>query len=333
MPVEFKDYYAILGVPRNASEEEIKKAFRKLARQYHPDVAKDKKVAEAKFKEINEAYEVLSDPEKRKRYDQLGVDWKGGRPSRGQYAWGGRGVRPGSPSAGPEGFEFRFGGTGFSDFFEQFFGGGRRYGFDFGGNGFDSDRFAQSRGPVRGQDVEGDILVTLDEVMNGSVRNITLQRTDPRTGRSESHTLKVRIPPGVHDGQTIRIPGQGEPGPSGGPPGDLFLHVRVAAHPDFRIQGSDVYYDLILAPWEAALGITVSVPTPDGSSVKVHIPAGTNPDQKLRVRGRGLPKGTGSQRGDLYVVVHVEFPKQLSEEERALWEKLSRVSRFNPRST
>src|SRR5688572_12909417 len=168
MPVQFKDYYEVLGVSRTASDEEIKKAFRKLARQYHPDVAKDKKSAEAKFKEINEAYEVLSDPEKRKRYDELGADWKEGRAPRGQYARAGQ-------AGGPEESEVHFGGTGFSDFFEQFFGGGRRYGFDFGGNGFDSDRFAQSRGPMRGQDVEGDILVTLDEVMKGSVRNITLQ--------------------------------------------------------------------------------------------------------------------------------------------------------------
>jgi curved DNA-binding protein len=330
MAVEFKDYYATLGVPRTASEDDIKKAFRKLARQYHPDVAKDKKAAEAKFKEINEANEVLSDPEKRRRHDELGAGWKDGagfRPPPGQQPRGWR-----SPG-GAENFEFHFGGTGFSDFFEQFFGGGRRAGSPFAEEEFGAEQFRRPRGPMRGRDVEGDILVTLGEVMNGSLRTISLQRTNPRTGRTETHNVKVRIPPGVREGQTIRIPGQGEPGPGGGPPGDLYLRVRLAAHPDFRVQGADVYYDLNLAPWEAVLGTTVSVPTPDGQRVDVRIPPGTNNGQKFRVRGRGLPKGPGGARGDLYVVVHVQMPPQLSAEERALWEQLSRVSRFNPRTS
>jgi curved DNA-binding protein len=180
--------------------------------------------------------------------------------------------------------------------------------------------------------VEGDILVTLDEALHGSVRAITLQRVNPRTGQAETHNIKVRIPRGVHDGQTIRIPGQGEPGPGGGPPGDLYLRVRFAAHPDFRIQGSDVYYDLNLAPWEAVLGTTVSVPTPDGR-ISVRIPPATDNGQKVRVRGRGLPKGRNGESGELYVVVHVRIPHEITGEERELWEKLSRVSRFNPRAT
>ena len=328
MPVEFKDYYATLGVPRTASEEDIKKAFRKLARQYHPDVAKDKKPAEAKFKEINEAYEVLGDPEKRKRYDELGAEWKQGdgfRPPPGQQ------TRAWRAPGGAEGYEFHFDGTGFSDFFEQFFGRGGRFGSAFEEDGFGAERFGRTHGPVHGRDIEGDILVTLEEAMHGSVRTISLQRVDPGTGRAETHTVKVRIPPGVQEGQTIRVPSHGEPGPGGGPPGDLYLRVRLAAHPDFRVRGSDLYYDLTLAPWEGVLGTTVSVPTLDGR-VNLRIPPGTDNGRQFRVRSRGLPKGRSGERGDLYVVVNVRLPQQLTEEERALWEKLGRVSRFNPRT-
>ena len=307
MPVEFKDYYATLGVPRTASDQDIKKSFRKLAREFHPDVAKDKKTAEEKFKEINEAYEVLSDPDKRKKYDQYG-----------------------SSAGGAQSQEFHFGGTGFSDFFEQLFGRSGGGGFGFGGRDFEAAESAQPRGPARGYDIEGDILVTLDEAMRGSVRSISLERVNPKTGQTEAQTFKVRVPVGVKEGQTIRIPGKGGDGANGGTSGDLFLHVRYAAHPDFRARGSDLHYDLDLAPWEAVLGTTVSVPTLE-SPVKVRIPAGTNNGCQLRVRGRGLPRGRDGERGDLYVVVNVQLPPQLSEEERELWEKLGRVSRFNPR--
>jgi curved DNA-binding protein len=329
MPVEFKDYYTTLGVPRGASEDDIKKAFRKLARQYHPDVAKDKKAAEAKFKEINEAYEVLSDPEKRKRYDELGAEWKQGggfRPPPGQQSRGSR--TPG----GAEGYEFHFDGTGFSDFFEQFFGRGSRFGSVFEEDGVGAQPFGRAAGTARGTDIEGDILVTLDEAMRGSVRTISLQRVDPRTGQAETHTVKVRIPPGVQEGQTIRVPAHGEPGSGGGPPGDLYLRVRFAAHPDFRVRGADLFYDLALAPWEGVLGTTATVPTLDGR-VNLRIPAGTDNGRQFRVRGRGLPKSRSGERGDLYAVVNVRLPQQVSDEERALWEKLSRISRFNPRSS
>jgi len=329
MPVEFKDYYATLGVPRSASEDDIKKAFRKLARQYHPDVAKDKKTAEAKFKEINEAHEVLSDPEKRKRYDELGADWKHGadfHPPPGQQARGQR--TPG----GAQNYEFHFGGTGFSDFFEQFFGRGSRFDSPFAENGFTGEQFGRQRGPMRGSDVEGDILVTLDEAMRDSIRTISLRRVDPRTGQTETHSVKVRIPPGVQEGQTIRVPGHGEPGPNGGPSGDLYLRVRLAAHPDFRVRGADLFYDLDLAPWEGVLGTTVTVPTLDGR-VTLRIPPGTNNGRQFRIRGRGLPKGRSGERGDLYVVANVHLPEKLTDEERALWEKLSRASHFNPRTT
>jgi curved DNA-binding protein len=325
MPVEFKDYYATLGVPRTASDQDIKKSFRKLAREFHPDVAKDKKTAEEKFKEINEAYEVLSDPDKRKKYDQYGSTWKEGGGYQPPPGW-----QDARSAGGAQSQEFHFGGTGFSDFFEQLFGRSGGGGFGFGGRDFEAAESAQPRGPARGYDIEGDILVTLDEAMRGSVRSISLERVNPKTGQTEAQTFKVRVPVGVKEGQTIRIPGKGGDGANGGTSGDLFLHVRYAAHPDFRARGSDLHYDLDLAPWEAVLGTTVSVPTLE-SPVKVRIPAGTNNGCQLRVRGRGLPRGRDGERGDLYVVVNVQLPPQLSDEERELWEKLGRVSRFNPR--
>lgn len=333
MAVEFKDYYAVLGVPRTASAEEIKKAFRKLARQYHPDLAQDKKTAEAKFKELNEANEVLSDPEKRRKYDELGPDWQNaqggfGQPRAGQYR-----TRRGGGANGPE-QEVHFGGTGFSDFFEQFFGGGRRSGGDV------DDMFRQARGSayggaggepaMAGSDVEGDILVTLDEVMAGSLRSISLQRVDPRTGETETETFKVRIPPGAQEGRRIRVPGKGGPGIGGGAPGDLFLRVRLAAHPDFEVRGGDLFYELELAPWEAALGTQVVVPTLSGQ-VKLRIPPGTSAGRNLRVAGQGLRKAASDERGDLYVATTIAIPTELTQPERELWEKLATTSRFNPR--
>jgi curved DNA-binding protein len=242
MPVEFKDYYVTLGVARSASDDEIKKAFRKLARKYHPDVAKDKKLGEEKFKEINEAHEVLSDPIKRKQYDELGANWKEGaayqRPSSQQ-------ARRNGTSHQGQADEFHFGGTGFSDFFEQMFSGRGGSGFSPQGNGAHSEPFGQ-----RGGDIEGDILVTLDEVMKGAVRDISLQSNDPQTGQAKTYQFKVRIPAGVREGQRIRVPGKGGEGSGQAVSGDLYLRVRLAAHPDFRVRGADLYYDLDLAPWE-----------------------------------------------------------------------------------
>jgi curved DNA-binding protein len=313
MSVEFKDYYAILGVPRDATAEDIKKAFRKLARKHHPDVAKDKKSAEEMFKQINEAYEVLGDPEKRGKYDRLGMDWQH------------EGAVP-PPGRGAAAHEFNFGGTGFSDFFEQYFSGASRYGFPGGMHGGPQ----KQAGRFRGNDIEGDILVTLDEAMHGALRPVSLQMSDPQTGRAQTHTFQVRIPPGVTNGKRIRVPGQGEPGIGGGDAGDLYLRVRHAAHPDFTTQGSDVFHELDIAPWEAVLGADLPVPTLDGL-IKLRIPPGSENGQQLRVRGRGLPKGKVGGRGDFHVVLTVQTPAHTTDEERAAWEKLRSVSRFNPR--
>ena len=322
MPVEFKDYYDVLGVARDASAAEIKKAFRRLARKCHPDVAKDKTGAEARFKEINEANEVLSDPDMRRKYDNLGANWSrpGRQTAQPQGGFGG----------GPEGgSEFHFDGTGFSDFFEQFFGSrGRPFGGfgRTGQNGTGGETFAQ-----RGQDIEGDILVTLDEVMRGSTRTIRLQRTDPRTGQSTLQNLRVKIPPGVREAQLIRLAGKGREGIGGGDSGHLYLRVRFAQHPDFRVRGADLYYDLELSPWEAVLGASVDVPTLDGT-VSLKIPPGTTAERKLRLRGKGLPTGDGT-RGDLYAIVSIEVPSQVTPEERARWEQLAAQSTFKPRKT
>jgi len=322
MPVEFKDYYDVLGVTRNATDAEIKKAFRRLARKYHPDVAKDKTTAEEKFKEINEANEVLSDPEKRRKYDELGANWN--HPER--QAPPPQGGFGGSPDGGSE---FHFDGTGFSDFFEQFFGSRGRPSGGFGrsgGIGWEAESFAQP-----GQDIEGDILVTLDEVFHGSTRTIRLQRTDPRTGKSTTQTLRVKIPPGVREGQLIRLAGKGEEGVGGGASGNLYLRVKFAQHPDFRVRGADLYYDLELAPWEAVLGATVQLRTLDGM-VSLKIPSGTVAEQRFRLRGKGLPTGNGT-RGDLYAVVSIEVPSHLTPEQKTLWEQLATKSTFNPRKT
>src|SRR5258705_1741594 len=340
MPVQFKDYYEVLGVPRAASEEDIKKAFRKLARQYHPDVAKDKKTAEQKFKEINEAYEVLGDPAKRKKYDELGPNWKQGaefRPPPGWegFAGGGRGGRPGGYQ------DFHFGGTGFSDFFEQLFGSGRRAG-GFRGGSFGDDL------AERGEDIEGDIMVTLEEAAQGSQRMISVEHgvtCDNGGGTGErnrsvcptcggagrmhkTEQYQVRIPPGVTDGQRLRLAGRGEAGVGGGAAGDLYLRVRLAKHPDFHVEGSDLIYDAELAPWEAVLGTQLSVPTLNGR-VNIKIPPGTQNGQRLRVRSRGLPQ-RGRSPGELLVAVQVGVPTKISDSERAAWGQIAKTTPFKP---
>ena len=327
MAVEFKDYYQVLGVTPQATDDEIKKAFRTLARKYHPDVAKDKKSAEEKFKEINEANEVLSNPESRRKFDQLGADWKTGSrqpPSHGGGRSSGRAARGGEN-------EFQFEGTGFSDFFEQFFGG--RAGGARGGSPFDSEDFSnrhqRPETALRGQDIQGDILITLDEVLKGALRAISVRRTNGQTGREETETYQVRIPKGVQDGQSIRVSGKGGEGSNGGSAGDIYLRVRYAQHPDWQVRGADLMGQLELAPWEAVLGATVPVPTLEGS-VSVKVPAGFQQGQKLRVRGKGLPAGD-TKRGDLYVEASIQVPPHISKEDELLWKKLATQANFNPR--
>ncbi len=344
--MEFKDYYKSLGVARDASGEEIKKAFRKLARQHHPDVAKNKKDAEEKFKEINEAYEVLSDPAKRKKYDELGANWKHGaefRPPPGWESFAGRRGRGGAAGQGGDA-EFEFGGTGFSDFFEQLFGSTGRRGFGRPAGSVGED-FA-----TRGQDVEADLMVTLEEAARGAVRPISLRfaavcaschgagernhHTCPAcagTGQvSKTESYSVKIPAGVGEGQRLRLAGRGSAGIGGGSAGDLYLRVHFARHPDFTVEGGDLHCEVEVAPWEAVLGASVSVPTLEGR-VNIKIPPGTQNGQRLRVRGRGLPR-TGGGAGDLLVEIKVEVPQKISEAERRLWEQLARESHFNPRA-
>ena len=316
MPVQFRDYYETLGVQKTATEDEIRSAFRKLARKYHPDVAKDKKAAEEKFKEINEAYEVLGDTEKRKKYDQLGADWNqpGGfqpppdwqrqaqQPGGGFHQWGGDGG----------GVQFEFDGTGFSDFFEAFFGGGRGRSA-FGGFG------GRQATAERGADVEADIMVTLEEALQGSTRTVSLRRA----GSDKVENYQVKIPRGVHEGQRIRLRGQGEAGMRGGKSGDLFLRVRLARHPDFTVEGSDLIHELKIQPWQAVLGTELVVPTLE-ANVRLKIPPGTQGGQRFRLRERGLPTASG-KRGDLYVVVQINVPKKLTERERQIWGELAKL--------
>lgn len=323
MSAEFKDYYEVLGIAKDATQAEIKKAFRKLARIHHPDISKDKSTAEEKFKEINEAYEVLGDPEKRKKYDTLGANWdRPGGPDPGDM---GGGFHGGGRGAAPGGAEFEFDGTGFSDFFERYFsGGGARRATGYGGPGFSG-----FGGAMRGQDIEGDLMVTLEEAFSGSMRTIALRKADPRTGRVETDEVQVRIPAGIGEGQRLRVPGHGGEGAGGGERGDLYLRIRIAADPDFRVKGHDLFRSLALAPWEAVLGTTVALNVPGGKTVQLKIPAGTGSEDQLRLKSYGLPKK--NHPGDLYVEISIETPPEVSGEERSLWETLRDVSKFKPR--
>lgn len=323
MSVQYKDYYKILGVSRSASQDEISKAFKKLARKYHPDLNPNNKAAEDKFKEINEAYEVLKDPEKRKMYDQFGANYEHGQNFQ--------------PPPGFENIRFDFGGGGgggfpgggaggFSDFFETIFGGGGAGGAGFrsgfpGGGGF------QQR-PRRGSDSEALYELSLEEAYQGGNKSITLTEHNPG-GMPKPRTLEVRVPAGIKDGQRIRLAGQGNPSPTGGPRGDLYLKIRLMPHSRFTVNDADVVFELPLAPWEAALGATVRVPTLDGQ-VEMNIPSGIGSGKKLRIRGKGL--GTGSKRGDQYVRIMIQVPDKLSDDEKALMEELAEKSTFKPRN-
>lgn len=322
MSVEYKDYYKILGVDKSAPKEEISKAYKKLARKFHPDLNQGDKQAEERFKEINEAHEVLKDPEKRKMYDQLGPNWQHGQNFQ----------RP----PGFENVHFDFSGmgggaSGFSDFFETLFGGGRGFsssgfsGAQFGGGGFGGSGFGSQgfggfpQQPRKGRDVEAKLSLTLEEAFHGGKKAITLSGAPGAGPRS----LEVNIPAGVKNGARIRLAGQGDPGAAGGPAGDMFLKVAIEPHRQFGLDDADIIYDLHLSPWDAALGAKVTVPTLSGM-VELKIAPGTGSGKKLRLRGKGL--GSGKNKGDQFVRIAIDVPEAATAEARELWEKLREVS-------
>lgn len=318
--MDFKDYYAALGVSESATPEEIKKAYRKLARKYHPDVSKEAD-ADARFKEVGEAYEVLKDPEKRAEYDQL-------------RKYGARGDGSFEP---PPGWQSASGfGTGgyteadagqFSDFFEEIFGGRRGGAGGFGGGGFRQHTMKR-----RGEDVHARLSLFLEETFHGcekQVQYIVHELDDHGRLVPRKKHLKVKVPAGMREGQHIRLKGQGSPGIGGGASGDLFIEVELAPHPHFTVEGRDLLVTIPVAPWEAALGASVTVPTV-GGKVNLKIPQGSNSGRKLRLKGKGLP---GKHPGDQIVVLQVVLPEQHSDKARSLYEQLAEAeSHFNPRS-
>jgi curved DNA-binding protein len=321
------DYYQVLGVDRSADKEEIQRAYRKLARQYHPDVNKDAGAEEA-FKQINQAYEVLSDPKKRVRYDRFGDAW---RQVPEDYDPAAAGPFPGGFRGGDgaaagrrvyvdgDGFDDLggMGGVNLDDLLGGFFGAGR--GGRFGGTG------SQFGGSVQmpGMDTEAEIELSVEDAYTGGRRTLSLQTP------SGVRSFDVNIPAGVTDGQRIRLAGQGADGLGGGPRGDLYLVVRLAAHPHYRVQGRDITVELPVAPWEAALGAKVPIDTL-GGRVEIKVPSGSSSGRRLRLRGRGMPNPRGAA-GDLYAEVRITVPKRLTDAERELWERLAEASTFNPR--
>jgi len=320
--MEYKDYYKTLGVPRDATKEVIKQAYRKLARKYHPDVSKEPD-AEARFKEINEANEVLKDPEKRAAYDALGSQWRAGQEFR--------------PPPGQGGFhrEFHFStgdARGFSDFFSSLFGGG------LGGFG---DAFAETRRGTggrredlfrqRGQDQTAQVEISLEEAYAGCTRELRLETpVQDAQGRvsSQTRTLKVRIPAGVSQGRQIRLASQGQPGMGGGPPGDIYLEVKLRPHRIYQTDGRDVLLHLPIAPWEAALGASIQVPTL-GGAVSLKIPAGSQSGKRMRLKGRGLP---GDPPGDQLIILEIVTPPADTEAGKALYQRMAESFTFNPRA-
>ncbi|MBV8692796.1 MAG: DnaJ domain-containing protein [Actinobacteria bacterium] len=316
-----KDFYEALGVGRDASQEEIQRAYRKLARQYHPDVNKEPG-AEDTFKDVSEAYDVLSDPDTRKRYDAFGPDFRQVPPDvdpeayRRQRATAGAGGRGGggwSSAGGADDVWFSSGGGAGDIDIDDLFGG------LFGGRG----RGGWGRGPIPGADQEAEIELPVEDAYNGGRHSLTV------TGPDGPKTLEVNIPAGVTDGQRIRLAGQGGAGTAGGARGDLYLVVRIAPDKRYRVQGRDISVDLLLAPWEAALGASVAVDTPGGEA-KVRVRAGTSSGKRLRLKGRGMPNPKGPP-GDLYAEVKIMVPSKPTDTERRLFEELATASDFDPR--
>ena len=311
--MEYKDYYEIMGVARGATQDEIKRSYRKLARKYHPDVSKESD-AEERFKALGEAYEVLKDPEKRAAYDQLGANWQGGQDFNAPPDW-------------DAGFEFSGGGfTGgdsadYSDFFESLFGQGYARQAGGGRAGFHA----------RGQDRHAKILVDLEDSFTGATRAINLQvpeLTPDGHVTTRTRTLNIKIPRGIREGQKIRLAGQGDPGQGSATAGDLYLEIDFKPHALYRAEAHDLYLDLPVAPWEAALGATVKVPTPEGV-VELKVPAGSAQGKKMRLKGRGIP---AKQAGDLYVVLQIALPGADTEQAKKLYQQMQEELNFNPRS-
>lgn len=308
--MKFKDYYEILGVQHNATQEDIKKAYRRLARKYHPDVSKATD-AEERFKELGEAYAVLKDPEKRAAYDQIGSRSKAGQDFQPPPGWDAGFEFTGRDSGDGAGFDH-------SDFFEALFGHQARAG-------------RRSHTQAQGQDHHAKVLIDLTDAYRGAKRSISLQMPAyDAQGRvmMQERKLDVSIPKGIRAGQHLRLVGQGSPGAGGGPAGDLYLEIAFSPHPDFRVDGRDVYTDLPLTPWEAALGASVPAPTPEGP-VQLTIPPGSQAGRKLRMKGRGIP---GSTPGDLYVVLTIALPPAESEAAREAYRAMAKAFDFNPRT-
>ena len=303
-----------MGVNRDASQDEIKRSYRKLARKYHPDVSKDAD-AEARFKEVGEAYEVLKDPEKRAAYDNLGADYKAGQNFNPPPDW-------------DAGFEFSGGGftdgdaSAYSDFFSSLFGQG------FAGAQQDFGRRAYSS---KGEDHHAKVMIDLEDAYKGANRSIVLSSPEiDNSGHvvTKQRTLNVKIPKAVKQGQRIRLSGQGSPGPGGGEAGDLYLEIEFNPHPYYRVEGRDVYLELPVTPWEAALGASIKVPTPAGK-VDLKIPAGARSGKKMRLKSRGIP---GKPAGDFYVVLQITLPEANTEAAKALYLKMQQEMPYNPRS-
>jgi len=346
MAAKTKDYYEVLGIKRGASEDQIKQAYRKLARKFHPDLNPGDKSAEEQFKGLQEAYDVLSDPENRKLYDQYGDNWRAVKSGAGAPPPGWEGAQRSTRGAGPGAGGFDFGDFDFSDFRSA----GGAGGFDIFEEMFGGSGRGRGRRVGRGRDVEAELELSIEEAHRGARRTIQMQvaETCPTCGGSglkdgkpcetcggagevlKPRTIEVNIPTGVRDGSTIRLAGQGGTRSNGSEPGDLYLHIRLRPHPVFSVKGDDLEVELPITPWEAVLGAKVAVPTIDGK-VELTIAPGAKSGQRLRLRGQGLNKRKGG-RGDEYVRLKIVVPKDVKAEERRLYEELSRISGFKPRS-
>lgn len=347
MAIAYRDYYETLGISRSAGDEEIRRAFRRLAREYHPDVTGNDRYAEDKFKEINEAYEVLGDPDRRRRYDEFTLSYQ--HAARGNVPPGWGSFAESTNGNGGRAEHFTFTGTGFSEFFDQLFGSNNRTTNSNRERPPQRERSSSSEDSEFGDDLETDLFVTLEEVARGAVRRVTMRRAvrcnacygmgqynahscdrcDGKGSMLKNVTFQVKVPRGVPEGACLKVPGQGEEAWRGNHKGDLYLKVKYARNPDFHVEQGQLIHDLELAPWEAALGTTVTIQSLDGK-LNIKVPPGTQHGQKLRIRGKGLP-ALDSVPGDLLVQVRIRIPVASKDRERDLWQELARESSFAPR--